>query len=110
MNSDEVIAARVDFQYSLDSDYISSVEFGARYSEREYSSDRSVYEFGSDSGFNSKEKPLNITEDMATVVDWKGDFSSFPSYLALDQSIKCLVSSRYPSTSTNVGRLGKWRN
>jgi TonB-dependent receptor len=86
VNSDEVIAARVDFQYSLDSDYISSVEFGARYSEREYSSDRSVYEFGSDSGFNSKEKPLNITEDMATVVDWKGDFSSFPSYLALDQN------------------------
>ena len=85
INSDEVTAARVDFQYSLDTNYISSIEFGARYSERKYSNDRSVFEFGSDSGFNSKEKPLTLTEDMVSVVDWQGDFSYFPSYLALDQ-------------------------
>jgi TonB-dependent receptor len=85
VNTDEVTAARVDFEYSLDTNYISSVEFGARYSERKYSNDRSVFEFGSDSGFNSKERPLKLTDDMVSVVDWQGDFSYLPSYLALDQ-------------------------
>jgi len=85
VNKDEVSAVRVDFKYDLENDYISSVEFGARYSEREYSNDRSVFEFGSDSGFNSLEMPLNITDDMASLVNWQGDFAYFPSYLALDQ-------------------------
>lgn len=84
-NKDEVSAVRLDFTYQLDNDYVSSIEFGARYSEREYDNQRSVFEYGSDSSFNSPERPLNITSDMATVVNWSGDFSYFPSYLALDQ-------------------------
>ena len=84
-NKDEVSAVRLDFNYQLDNDYVSSIEFGARYSEREYDNQRSVFEYGSDSSFNSPERPLNITSDMATVVNWSGDFSYFPSYLALDQ-------------------------
>lgn len=84
-NSDEVSAVRLDLDYQLDNDYISSISIGARYSEREYSNDRSVFEYGSDSSLNSLEAPLKITEDMATVVNWGGDFSYFPSYLALDQ-------------------------
>ncbi len=85
VNSDEVNAIRLDLSYDLDNDYIASIEVGARYSEREYSNDRSVFEYGSDSSLNSLEAPLKITDDMATVVNWKGDFSYFPSYLALDQ-------------------------
>jgi len=85
VNSDEVSAVRVDFAYELDNDYFDSIEMGVRYSEREYSVDRSVFEYGSDSSLSSLEAPLNITEDMATIVNWSGDFSSFPSYLALDQ-------------------------
>jgi len=85
VNSDKVSAARVDFVYELDNDYLASIEVGVRYSEREYSVDRSVFEYGSDSTLSSLEAPLNITDDMATVVNWSGDFSSFPSYLALDQ-------------------------
>ena len=84
-NKDEVSAVRLDFTYQLDNDYVSSIEFGARYSERKYDNQRSVFEYGSDSSFNSPEAPLNITDDMATVVNWSGDFSYFPSYLALDQ-------------------------
>lgn len=86
INKDEVSAVRLDFKYQLENDVFSSIEVGARYSEREYSNDRSVFEYGSDSGFNLLEPPLNITEDMATVVNWHGDFSYFPSYLALDQN------------------------
>ncbi|TKB46385.1 TonB-dependent receptor [Thalassotalea mangrovi] len=83
-NTDELKAYRLDFNYSLDNDFISSVEFGVRYSDRDYSSDRSVYEYGADNNFSSSEPPLRLTEDMVEVVDWEGEFGYFPSYLAID--------------------------
>lgn len=83
-NSDELDAYRLDFQYVLDNDWVRSIEFGARYSDREYSNDRSVFEYGSDSGFSRSQPPLRLTEDMVTVVNWEGEFSYFPSYLAID--------------------------
>ncbi|WP_394129038.1 TonB-dependent receptor [Shewanella maritima] len=84
VNEDELTAYRIDFDYALDNDFISSIEFGARYSDRTYSNDRSVFEYGNDGAFSKSEPPLQLTEDMATVVDWEGDFSYFPSYLAVD--------------------------
>ncbi|MBY5991729.1 TonB-dependent receptor [Ferrimonas balearica] len=84
VNEDEVQAYRLDFNYELDSDWFSSLEFGVRYSDREYSNDRSVFEYGNDGAFSSSEPPLRLTEDMVTVVNWEGDFSYFPSYLAID--------------------------
>lgn len=83
-NEDEVTAYRLDFKYDLDSDWLSSVEFGVRWSDRTYSNDRSVFEYGNDGGFSSTQPPLRLTQDMVTVVDWSGDFSYFPSYLAID--------------------------
>ena len=83
-NEDAIEAFRLDFKYLVDSDFISSIEFGARYSDREYSSDRSVFEYGSDSGFPRNQPPLQLTSDMVEVVDWKGEFSYFPSYLSID--------------------------
>ncbi len=84
VNSDELDAYRVDFQYFLDTDFISSVEFGARYSDREYSNDRSVFEYGNDQAFSSSEPPLRLTDDLVEVVNWQGDFSYFPSYFSID--------------------------
>ncbi|MDO6641079.1 TonB-dependent receptor [Shewanella sp. 10N.286.51.B2] len=84
VNEDELIAYRIDFEYTLDNDVISSVEFGSRYSDRTYSNDRSVFEYGVDNAFSSSQPPLRLTDDMTTVVDWEGDFSYFPSYLAID--------------------------
>lgn len=81
---DEVTAFRLDFKYELESDIFSSVEFGARYSDREYSRKRSVFEYGNDGAFSSAQPPLRLTDDMASVVDWQGEFSYFPSYLAID--------------------------
>jgi TonB-dependent receptor len=83
-NEDELTAFRLDFDYELDSDWFSSIEFGVRYSDREYSNDRSVFEYGNDGAFSSLESPLRLTDDMVNVVDWQGDFSYFPSYLAID--------------------------
>lgn len=84
-NEDELDAYRLDFTYLLDDNpFISSIEFGARYSDRTYSNDRSVYEYGSDSGVSTSQPPLQLTQDMVEVVDWEGEFSYFPSYLAID--------------------------
>lgn len=83
-NTDDLDAYKIDFQYMLDTPFISSIEVGYRYSDREYTNDRSVYEYGSDSGFSSSQPPLRLTEDMVDVVDWAGDFAYFPSYLSVD--------------------------
>ncbi|QLE84095.1 TonB-dependent receptor [Shewanella sp. Scap07] len=84
VNEDEVNAYRLDFKYDLDNDYIASIEVGARYSDRTYSNDRSVFEYGNDGDFSSTEPPLRLTDDMTTVVGWEGDFNYFPDYLAVD--------------------------
>lgn len=85
VNTDELKAVRLDLAYALeDNDFISSVEFGVRYSEREYTNDRSVFEYGDDGNFSAEEPPLRLTEEMVDVVDWEGEFSNFPSYLAVD--------------------------
>nr|WP_136252440.1 TonB-dependent receptor [Ningiella ruwaisensis] len=83
-NSDELDAYRVDFRYELSNDFLSSIEFGARYSDRTYTNDRSVFEYGSDSDFSTTQPPLRLTQDMVEVVNWEGDFGYFPSYLSID--------------------------
>ncbi|AWL11059.1 hypothetical protein HMF8227_00563 [Saliniradius amylolyticus] len=84
-NKDQLDAYRVDFEYMLPAnDWLRSVEFGARYSTREYNNDRSVFEFGSDSSFRTDEPPLRLTEEMVEQVDWQGEFAYFPSYLSID--------------------------
>ncbi|RVU31861.1 TonB-dependent receptor [Rheinheimera riviphila] len=83
-NKDELNAVRLDGSYKLDMPVLASFEVGVRYSEREYANDRSVYEFGNDGAFSNLQKPLRLTQDMVKVIDFKGDFSYFPSYLAID--------------------------
>jgi TonB-dependent receptor len=83
-NSDKLDAYRMDFEYQLENDWVRSIEFGARYSDRTYTNDRSVYEYGSDSSFSSTQPPLRLTQDMVEVVNWEGEFGYFPSYLAVD--------------------------
>jgi TonB-dependent receptor len=81
---DQVTAFRLDFKYELESRFLSSIEFGARHSDREYSRKRSVFEYGNDGAFSSTQPPMRLTGDMTSVVDWHGEFSYFPSYLAID--------------------------
>ncbi|SEA72236.1 TonB-dependent receptor [Alkalimonas amylolytica] len=84
LNSDAVNAYKLDLSYELDLPVLRSIEAGVRYSERRYSNDRSVFEYGSDGAFLSSQPPLRLTQDMVSVVDFKGKFSYFPSYLAID--------------------------
>ena len=84
VNSDAVNAYKLDLSYELDLPLLRSIEAGVRYSERRYSNDRSVFEYGSDGAFLSSQPPLRLTQDMVNVVGFKGKFSYFPSYLAID--------------------------
>ncbi|CAM5181227.1 TonB-dependent receptor [Alishewanella longhuensis] len=84
VNSDEVNAARLDLSFDLELPLVRSLEMGVRYSARRYSNDRSVFEYGSDGAFLTSQPPLRLTNDMVKVVNFKGDFSAYPSYLAID--------------------------
>ena len=85
VNSDKVDAIKIDGQYEfIKSSFFSSFEAGVRYSERRYSNDRSVYQYGSDSSFLSSEPPLRLNSSLATPVGFSGAFSGFPNYLAID--------------------------
>ncbi|GBL05391.1 TonB-dependent receptor [Glaciecola sp. KUL10] len=83
-NTDELDAYRFDAQYTLDNDFISSIEVGYRYSDREYTNDRSVFEYGNDGAFSTSEPPLALNNNLVNVVNWQGEFSYFPSYLSVD--------------------------
>lgn len=84
VNEDEVTAFKLDGKWILDLPIVASLEAGVRYSERTYKNDRSVFEYGSDAGFLTSQPPLKLTDDMVEVVDFKGDFAIYPSYLSID--------------------------
>ncbi len=85
-NTDEINAIRLDFEYDFDSGFISSVEFGARYTDRKYTADRSVFEYGNDFGQygTTGEAPLRLTDELVTIESFDGEFSQYPDYLAID--------------------------
>lgn len=84
VNTDEVTAFKLDSKWQLDLPVVSSLEAGLRYSERRYTNDRSVFEYGNDSTFTASQPPLHLTSDMAKIVNFEGDFAAYPAYLAID--------------------------
>ena len=85
-NTDNVDAIRFDVNFDFsDNPFLTSIEAGVRYSDRHYTNDRSVFEFGHDFGnYIGGEEPLRLTDDMVRVVNFGGKFGNFPSYLAID--------------------------
>ncbi|WP_339898034.1 TonB-dependent receptor [uncultured Gilvimarinus sp.] len=88
-NTDELDAFKADVQYDLNnSSFFSSIELGIRYSERTYSADRSVFEYGNDFGLNATVTPdqpaLALNSDTASVVDFTNELAGFPSFLRVD--------------------------
>ncbi|ACJ29405.1 TonB-dependent receptor [Shewanella piezotolerans WP3] len=81
----DLIAYKLDFNYVLDNDFISSVDFGVRYSQREFNAQRSQAGYGFEYGDNPANQPvLHLTDDMTDVVNFGGDLSSYPSFLKID--------------------------
>lgn len=85
INDDVISAARLDLKYELEMPLISSVEAGARYSERNHKDRRQVFVYGDGAnGTITTDWSLPVTTDTSDVVNWKGEFSNFPSFLAID--------------------------
>lgn len=85
INDDVIDAARFDVKYELELPLITSIEAGTRYSERNHTDQRQVFVYGDGAaGTISTDWSLPITTDTSDVVNWKGEFSNFPSFLAID--------------------------
>ncbi|MBM7073615.1 TonB-dependent receptor [Shewanella sp. 202IG2-18] len=81
----ELVAYKLDFKYELENDFFSSVEFGARYSDREFNAQRSQAGYGFEFSANSPNQlALRLTDDMVSVVDFGGELSGYPSFLKID--------------------------
>ncbi|MBV1909286.1 MAG: TonB-dependent receptor [Kangiellaceae bacterium] len=83
--SDDLRAFKLDGVYEFNNnDWFSSVEMGYRYSERDYSRDRAVFQYGDEGAVSSTEGPYQLTADVATSTGFSGEFAHFPDYLAID--------------------------
>lgn len=84
INRNELNAYKFDMKYELDMGFISSVEAGVRYSEREFSAQRQQAGYGWEFGGHPTELPLQLTADMVDVVSFGGELSDYPDFLAID--------------------------
>ncbi|WP_076410663.1 TonB-dependent receptor [Shewanella sp. UCD-KL12] len=81
----ELMAYKLDINYQLDNDFISSIDFGVRYSQRQFDAQRSQAGYGSEFGNNPDHMPvIKLTDDMVSVVDFGGNLSGYPSFLKID--------------------------
>lgn len=80
LTDDRSDALKLDGRLELDWGPVNSVEAGVRVSERRYNSSRQVFYYGD----RPTDDSLEILPGDATLVGWTGDFSHFPSYLAID--------------------------
>jgi len=83
INDDELDAVRFDAKWEFEAPIISSIEGGARYSERNHTESRKVFVYG-DGIVGLNDVPLEINTSNSSIVRWKGAFSDFPSFLAVD--------------------------
>lgn len=86
INKDVIDAVRIDGKYEFDDlPVISSVEVGVRQAERNHKQSRQVFVYGDGSGGTiSTDLSLPIGTDTSDIVNWKGDFAGYPSFLAID--------------------------
>jgi len=98
-------AVRLDFNYQLDSDHFSSIDAGIRYSKRQHKLERGVWSYGgpghtNDIGWDQmregnyityvdgvedqRYQPYQLSADEVKVVNLGDEFSSLPSFLAID--------------------------
>lgn len=128
IEENEANAARFDLKYQLDNDYVSSVEFGMRYSEREYELARGVYRIGGSSGLTEVQTrsgqyinftldadgnivpgdvvaPFQLTDDMTTVVNFGGELSGVQPFSVVSD-IDGLISQWISEDVTALPRWG----
>jgi iron complex outermembrane receptor protein len=103
INDDKLDAVRFDGKYELDMPVIVSVEGGARFSKRNHKQSRQVFVYGDGAGGRiTTDRSLAITDATSDVVNWKGDFSNMPSFLAVDG--KSIIEAAYKNNLVLMSR------
>ncbi|MEM6818616.1 MAG: TonB-dependent receptor [Pseudomonadota bacterium] len=116
-NEDELTAIATEFEYAFSDGPFSTVQFGARYSDRTASQVRSGFSLGNDAGFYQFAQnnngvranpfvtetipgfsPVFIDPSLYSVQNFNGDFAGYPSYLAIDFNS---VMALFPNVSPN---------
>ncbi len=118
-NDDELSAIAGDLSYELDG-LFTSIDFGARFSDRESSQFREGVSLGNDGGFyqfaqnNDDEGPSNpfvndipgfspvfLPADQVSVGSFNGEFAGYPDYLVIDFD---QALNQFPNVSPNQNR------
>lgn len=106
IESNESNAVRIDFAYQLDNEVFSSVEFGARVSEREYNLGRGRFLYGTTDGNmrngqyityagtdedgnpieTERFAPFPLNDSNSTATSINGDLSGMPNFLAVNNN------------------------
>lgn len=128
IEDNEANAARIDFTYALDNEYVSSIEFGVRYSEREYELERGVFRLGGRNGLTETRTrsgqyieygldedgnlievgavaPFRLTEEDTSVVNFSGELSNIQPFRVVNNVGD--VVSRW-ITDQDVTALPRW--
>ncbi|MPY24637.1 TonB-dependent receptor [Shewanella sp. YLB-07] len=109
----DLIAYKLDLNYQLSDSFISSVDVGVRYSQREFNAQRSQAGYGSEFGNNPDHMPvIRLTDDMTEVVNFGGDLSGYPSFLKIDfDKAVDLVNAQLASTGNDpFSPSANWEN
>lgn len=103
INEDTLDAVRFDGKYELDMPIFASVEAGFRLAERNHKQSRQVFVYGDGAGGRiTTDRSLAITDATSDVVNWKGDFSNMPSFLAVDG--KAIIQEAYKNNLVLMSR------
>lgn len=87
LSDDKSDALRLDGKLDVNWGPVVSLEAGVRISERRYNQSRQVFVYDgtfSPDNPNPTDQTLEILPSDAELVTWKGEFSHFPSYMAID--------------------------
>ena len=103
INEDKLDAVRFDGKYELDTPVIASIEAGVRASQRNHKQSRQVFVYGDGAGGRiTTDYSLPITDATSDVVNWKGDFSNMPSFLAVNG--KAIIQEAYNNNLVLMSR------
>ena len=103
INEDVIDAARIDGKYELDTPFIVSVEAGVRIAERNHKQSRNVFVYGDSAGGRiTTDYSLANNDTNSNVVNWKGDFSNMPSFLAIDS--RAIIEQAYKDNLVLMSR------
>lgn len=102
INEDVIDAARIDGKYELDTPFIVSVEAGVRIAERNHKQSRNVFVYGDGGGGITTDYSLAISDANSNVVNWEGDFSNMPSFMAINS--RAIIEQAYKDNLVLMSR------